>query len=980
LLAANTYYQRVVTATGGCSNISTSNSILITINQLPTGAIAGADQTICATGATLSANTPAVGTGVWTVYAGSGNVTSPTSYTSNVNGLNTGLNVFVWTISNGVCPSSSDTLKINVYAQPAPANAGSDQFLCSVTNTTLTANIPIEGTGIWTVLSGTSTVTSPVTNTTSVTGLSLGQNAFVWTISNGSCPSSKDTVYVQVDANPSPAVVAINQSICVSTVTLSATGPSVGTGTWSLLSGSGTIASPATNTTSVTGLSVGQNNFLWTVSNGVCTPTSNTLTIQVDAVPSVASGIVNQNICASATLLNANNPTVGSGTWSVISGGGTISSLHTNTTSVTGLSIGQNLFVWSITNGVCPASTDTFKVKVDAVPSPATAGGDQSICSSSSVLNAAIPAIGNGTWHVLTGSSTLLSPTTNSTSVMGLTVGTNSFEWVVSNGVCPVNIDTVIVIVSAPPSAANAGSDKSICVSSYTLNAVPPASGNGNWNVLFGGTASVTIPALNNSPVTGLSIGSNSFEWVVSNGACPVTRDTVVITVNLLPNLSVNGNTVICNGSSTTLIVSGADTYSWTGGPNTNIYSVSPVISTTYTVSGTDTVTTCSNTVTQTVIVKPTLFSSQTVTVCSGGSVTVGTVVHSTSGTYTDVLTGSNGCDSTITTNLTVRPKIIYTQSPVVCYGQSYYVGTHTYTASGTYTDVLTSSATGCDSTIITNLTVRQAIASIQSPVICYGQSYSLGANTYTASGTYINILTAQNGCDSTITINLTVRPAIASTQNFTICTGESVHVGSSSYSSAGTYTNVLTSSSGCDSVVITYLRVDALPTIANAGHDSTIYNSSMLLSGNIPAVGSGMWSIVSGSVIFADNTNANTEVSNLGPGQAVLQWTISNGVCPVSYDEITITVKSLLIPNGFSPNGDGVNDAFEIPGLDEFSNVKLNVFNRWGSTVYDSKDYRNNWTGKNMSGEDLSDDTYFFTLEIPDKKRYEGYVILKRK
>ena len=86
------------------------------------------------------------------------------------------------------------------------------------------------------------------------------------------------------------------------------------------------------------------------------------------------------------------------------------------------------------------------------------------------------------------------------------------------------------------------------------------------------------------------------------------------------------------------------------------------------------------------------------------------------------------------------------------------------------------------------------------------------------------------------------------------------------------------------------------------------------------------------------------------------------------------------MIPNGFSPNGDGVNDNFEVKGLDEFTGVKLNVFNRWGSTVYENGDYKNNWNGKNLSGEDLSDDTYFFILEIPNKKTYNGYVVLKRK
>ena len=110
------------------------------------------------------------------------------------------------------------------------------------------------------------------------------------------------------------------------------------------------------------------------------------------------------------------------------------------------------------------------------------------------------------------------------------------------------------------------------------------------------------------------------------------------------------------------------------------------------------------------------------------------------------------------------------------------------------------------------------------------------------------------------------------------------------------------------------------------------------------------------------------------------MQWTISNGACPASYDQIIVDVKELVIPNGYSPNGDGTNDNFEVIGLTYFSNVKLNVFNRWGNLVYESSDYKNDWNGKNALGEDLSDDTYYYTLEIPGTKTYKGFVVLKRK
>ena len=196
----------------------------------------------------------------------------------------------------------------------------------------------------------------------------------------------------------------------------------------------------------------------------------------------------------------------------------------------------------------------------------------------------------------------------------------------------------------------------------------------------------------------------------------------------------------------------------------------------------------------------------------------------------------------------------------------------------------------------------------------------------------------------------------------------------------AGAYIVNATSSLGCTTTDTLTASVDAIPTIANAGTDTILYASSLSLNGNIALVGTGTWSVISGSGTILNNTNANSQVTNLQSGQTILQWTISNGVCPASFDDVVITIKDLLIPNGFSPNGDGVNDNFEIKGLEEYNNVKINVFNRWGNLVFDNSDYKNNWNGKNTSGEDLSDDTYFFTLEIPNRSHLKGYVILKRK
>jgi gliding motility-associated-like protein/uncharacterized repeat protein (TIGR01451 family) len=85
-----------------------------------------------------------------------------------------------------------------------------------------------------------------------------------------------------------------------------------------------------------------------------------------------------------------------------------------------------------------------------------------------------------------------------------------------------------------------------------------------------------------------------------------------------------------------------------------------------------------------------------------------------------------------------------------------------------------------------------------------------------------------------------------------------------------------------------------------------------------------------------------------------------------------------LFFVNAMSPNGDGKNEYFIVKGLDKFSGANLYVFNRWGSMVYQAKDYHNDWNG---SG--LSEGIYYYKLETKQSGRtklYKGWVVIKRK
>ncbi|MGF7078660.1 gliding motility-associated C-terminal domain-containing protein [Mucilaginibacter sp. UYCu711] len=94
--------------------------------------------------------------------------------------------------------------------------------------------------------------------------------------------------------------------------------------------------------------------------------------------------------------------------------------------------------------------------------------------------------------------------------------------------------------------------------------------------------------------------------------------------------------------------------------------------------------------------------------------------------------------------------------------------------------------------------------------------------------------------------------------------------------------------------------------------------------------------------------------------------------------DQTVQQVYPLVISNVFTPNGDGVNDTFVIPGLETYSDNELTIINRWGNTVYQKTNYKNDWDG---SG--LAEGTYYYVLRAKNKAgvwdTYKGYLTLLR-
>src|SRR5690606_17297210 len=113
--------------------------------------------------------------GVWTVQSGSATITNPASPTTTITGVTAGSSVTLrWSIDNGVCAESFDDIVLINHALPSAAVAGADQEQCNDGTFTLGATAPVVGTGEWSVISGSATITDPSLETTTVTGVAAG--------------------------------------------------------------------------------------------------------------------------------------------------------------------------------------------------------------------------------------------------------------------------------------------------------------------------------------------------------------------------------------------------------------------------------------------------------------------------------------------------------------------------------------------------------------------------------------------------------------------------------------------------------------------------------------------------------------------------------------------------------------------------------------------------------------------------------------
>ncbi|MEM7037001.1 MAG: hypothetical protein AAF570_08485, partial [Bacteroidota bacterium] len=347
--STTTQYTLFVTNTATTAQCDAKDTMTVTVD-IPPPADAGLDDTICV-GTAVNLGAPAI---AGLQYAWSPGTYLNDSTVADPVATPTGTIEYELVVTQpGNDCESRDTVEFVVLPLPVAA-AGSDSSICGA-DIFLYAQPALNGMGAWIQPGGSAMIQDSLLETSYVSNLAQGANAFVWTVSNGICADS-DSVTIHADLLTS-AEAGPDTTICGNTLELYAMPPAVGTGLWDAPS-SLNLSDPSDPNASVSDLSWGTNALVWVAGNGTCTDRDTLWVTAVAPVPTANAG-PDQDISGNEAQLAGNPAGPGIGTWTQLAGASANLTQPNNPNSaVQGLTEGNYVFVWTITSPPCLPSAD----------------------------------------------------------------------------------------------------------------------------------------------------------------------------------------------------------------------------------------------------------------------------------------------------------------------------------------------------------------------------------------------------------------------------------------------------------------------------------------------------------------------------------------------------------------------------------------------------------------------------------------------
>ncbi len=909
------------------NGIITDEDLVIITNNTPSQAQTETDKTICEDSYTLTANPAAAGeTGLWTKTYGSGILSTPSTNSTMVNGLAFGDNVFKWSIKKGICSSSAEITLTNYEIH---ADAGSNQTTCD-DYTTLSAVEPIHGTGTWSVVSSSGNIIfdNIHAHNSTISGLGINTNSLQWTVNYDICSDYENVIITS--HKPTDANAGTDKIICDNYTTLSANNPTHGTGSWSVISGNGNFTNSNNYNTQVNSVNIGNNTYDWTINYFACT-SSDQVNIFYDYFTADAGS--NEEICTDLYTLNANDPGTSTGKWRVTGGSGNFDNISLYNTTVHDLVIGENTFEWTITKGNC---TQTGYVTITKnSPSQAAAGANQEICGFSTTLTATEPITGNGYWSVISGSGIFANSLQSNTAVNSIGLNENIYRWTVDYLSCS-NYDDLSITNNYV--TADAGTDQTLCGTNSFLNGNEPITGAvGKWTV-FTGTSYISDSNNYNSSVSALSFGINKFRWTISKGICSDFDEIEITNNQYYASASVSGLSEICVDYAEILgnIPPAGGIGKWTVESGNGIVDNSIDHSTfvrnldlgVNTIRWTIDYNSCID-FDDFSITRNTIYAEagENKAICTS---TTQLAANQPNTGITGLWTNGGGTGTIITPtayNTEVQNigiglnSYIWTISGFNCSDQDFVeITNNAFSASAGVNQIICNSSTILDASMPAEGTAYWEIISSNGVIADYTLFNTTINNISDNSTNIFRWHVSQNNCtaydDVTITNNFVSADAgtdISVCEHSAQLNAVQPVAGYGKWtvqSGSGTFSDKFSNSTFVSNVgldfntfrwtvqnVLCYdyddVTVTNNYTTAFAGEDQELCENSTQLSANQPPVtGSGLWEIVSGNVIFANQSLFNTQITNIASGINILKWTVFKNGCESTPDEIIVNNK----------------------------------------------------------------------------------------
>ena len=966
---AGDYSVRVTDATT-CQSAPSAETT-VTVNPLPSAPTVGIiTQPTCsvATGGVVLSGLPATGT--WTLTRSPGGATQTgTGTTYTVTGLPAGSHTFTVTNANGCISVASAAVVITTPpAVPTAPVAGTvTQPTCAVT----TGSVGISGlpsTGNWTLTRNPGGAESTGSGTT-FTALGIPAGTYTYTVTNAAgCVSPASASFTVNAPLPVPAVpvLTVDCALGFNRAVITVTSPT-GTGIeYRLDAGAWQPGIVFSNVANGTHTVTARN------SSG-CTTTSPEFSVNCGCAtpPLLTLGATSGSTCGLTAVTVSGNTFGGSATSVTISdnGGGTVTPASSTTspfaftyTPVAG-DAGRTVVITVTTNNPlgspCAAASATYTLSVNALPvAPVPGTLTQPTCAlpTGSVVLNSLPASGDWTITRNPGGQTNTGSGT-STTITGLAPGTYTFT--VTNALTCVSAASANVVISVQPDTPAAPVVGTItqptCALSTGSVALSGLPATGTWtltrspgNVTISGTGATRTVA---------AIPPGTYTFSVANAAGCASPASSEVVINAQP-----------------------------------VTPPAPVI-------GTITHPTCELATGSIVLENMPETGEWTLIRYPGGSTSTGTGSSATisslpAGTYNFAVRNADGCTSPVSANAVINTQPPTPTTPVV----------------GTITHPTFQVATG--SVVLSGLPASGTWTLIRNPD---GFTSQGTGTTRTVSGlepgTYTFAVTNASGCTSVPTGDVVINarpgaPVLVINNPPNICENETTDLtapavtagsdanltftywtdteGTVAYATpqaapAGTYYIKGTSTAGYYTIKPVVVTADEIP-VAFAGLDQPLdYLFGTTLTADIPAIGTGIWALVSGTGDLFNSTAPSTAVSGLSVGENVFSWTVTNGACDPATDLVIVRVNDLMIPTLITPNEDTRNDTFEIHGLETLGRTELIIFDRRGLKVWESRAYENDWDGRDYNSHPLPEDTYFYVLRAENGVSLSGYIVVRR-